>query len=273
MDMLTRQFWPLRILLLLLGLSLITPMGTAEAKKRRRSRMGRLLVDSMLDGAKLYINGKLVGKTPFDKPLRLKAGKHKLKATKPGFSTLEFEIRIRSRRTKKLMLDLVPYSGLVRFKANIKKAEVYVDGKLLGHTPLIQEVSVGDHKIQIVKEGYNDFIAEMNVKAGEKHFVEASLTLFKDFSPEVLAMQAEAERKAKEKAEMKAAALAEAERAALLTSQGPASWTNDWYKQWWIWTIAGAVVLTAVTVPLAVSGGGQSGLDDHSPTATIHLGL
>lgn len=233
-----------------------------------RGRKGQLVIDSMTDGAKVYVDGNLVGKTPIKKPIPLKPGKHKLKATKAGHSTLELEFKIKARKKLEMMVELLPFSGLVKFSANIDGAEVYVDNQLIGHTPLVRDVVAGDHKIMILKEGYNDYEFDINVKAGEKMFVEGRLTPFQDFSPEVLAM-AKAEEEKKKQEESLARELAETG-----TIEAAPPWYADLYKKWWVWAIAGAVVVTAVTVPLAMSGGGeQAGLHSHddSPHTIIDI--
>jgi hypothetical protein len=233
-----------------------------------RGRKGYLVIDSMTEGAKVYVDGKLVGKTPFDKPIPLRPGKHKLKATKAGHSTLELNFKIRARKKTEMMVELLPFSGLVKFTANIDGAEVYVDNKLLGHTPLIRDVVAGDHKVLILKEGYNDFASDINVKAGEKMFVEGRLTPFKDISPEVLAMA-----KAQEEKQQQEEALAR-ELAETGTVEAAPPWYAGLHKKWWVWAIAGAVVVTAVTVPLAMSGGGEQGglhRHDDSPHTIIDI--
>jgi hypothetical protein len=233
-----------------------------------RGREGQLVIDSMTDGAKVYIDGKLVGKTPIEKPIPLRPGKHKIKATKAGHSTLELDFTVKARKNIEMMVELLPFSGLVRFSANVDGAEVYVDNQMLGHTPLVRDVMVGDHKILIVKEGFNDHAADINVKAGEKLFVEGNLTPFKDLSPEVLAIVKAQEEKKKEDDAL-ARELAETG-----TIAATPPWYADLYKQWWVWTIAGAMIVTAVTVPLALSSGGdQAGLHRHedSPYTIIDM--
>lgn len=233
-----------------------------------RGRKGHLVIDSMTDGAKVYVDGKLVGKTPFNKPIPLKPGKHKLKATKAGYSTLEMEFTVKARKKLEMMVELLPFSGLVKFSANVEGAEVYVDNSMIGHTPLIRDVVAGDHKVLILKEGFNDYATNINVKAGEKMFVEGNLSPFKDLSPEVLAIVKAQEEKKKEEDAL-ARELVEPEPVAT----APA-WYADLYKQWWVWAIAGAVVVTAVTVPLALSSGGdQAGLHRHddSPYTIIDI--
>ena len=129
---------------------------------RAGGRRGSLKISSITDGARVYIDGKYVGNTPLDKPLGLKPGKHKLKATRAGYGSAELEFTIRSGRTTKLEVDLLPFSGLVKFTANLEGAEVYVDNNLVGHTPLIRDVVAGDHKVLILKEGFNDYESGIN---------------------------------------------------------------------------------------------------------------
>ncbi len=251
------------VVISLLALSFVLP-SSADAR-RRRSRKGTLAIESMTDGAKVYVDGKMIGKTPFAKPIRIDPGTHKLKATKFGYSTMEMEFTIKSRRQSDMIVDLIPHSGLVKFTCNIESAEVYVDNKLMGHSPLVKTVPLGDHEIMIIKEGYNDFAAQLNVKAGEKHFVEGVLTPF-NYSPEVLAIK----KKEEDRAKKLAAAELEQPEPGQLSPTGPSevepvpAWYNGLHKQWWVWTIVGAVVTAAVAIPVAAtSGGGQPVLNDH----------
>jgi hypothetical protein len=251
-------------------LSLAWP-AVSVAQKAPAANMAQLVIDCMEDGAKVYLNKKLIGKTPFEAPVQVRPGKYKVEASKPGFTTFEQVIVLKARQKLPLSIELMPYSGLVKFTCNVEGAEVYVGGKLLGQTPLIKDVLVGNHKIVLVKEGFNDFATELSVQAGQKHFVDGVLTPFEDFSDEVKAM-AEAARLKAEQERLEAEAAA----AILRPDPGPAaSWTDTWYKEWWVWTLVGAVVVTAVAVPVALTSGGgtQSGLNDHEPAATISLPL
>ena len=244
--------------------------GIADA---RRPAMGTLIIESMTDGAKVYLDGKQIGKTPFAKPIPVRVGQHKLKATKFGYAELELEFKMRARRKTTLTVDLVPHSGLVRFTCNIDAAEIYLDGKLLGHTPLIKTVGLGDHKVMIVREGYNDFSAEINVKAGEKHFVDGVLTLFQDFSPEVLALKKAQEEEAQRRKELAARIEASPALGGPAAVEPAAAWYDRFYEKWWFWTAVGAVVLTAVVVPVATTvSTEQAGLNAHaSPVDPIRL--
>ena len=244
-------------LMLACGAFALTWSATATAKK---PRAGKVKIQAMTAGIKVYIDGKLRGNTPFTKAIRIRSGSHKLKATKAGYSTMELRFKVPAGRKIDLHVDLLPFSGLVKFTTNIDGVEVYVDEHLVGHTPLIRDVVVGDHKISFVLEGYNDFTKTINVKAGQKHFIEGKVTPFTDFSPEGLAAQQEQARiLALPKAPLPGPEIA-------APALAPA-----WYNKWWVWTIAGALITTAVTVPFLLGPGDQAGSNDHIPDGVIEL--
>lgn len=253
---------------------LLVVQATEGAPRAGAGKKGTLVIQSMTDGARIYVDGELLGKTPMEQPIPMAAGKHKLKATKAGYGTVQLKFTIRPRRRTELQVDLLAFSGLVKFSCNVDGAEVYVDSKLMGHTPLVRDLVVGDHAVLIVKDGFNDYETELNVKAGKKHFVEGNLTPFEDLSPEVLAMAKEQrEREERKKREEERRKLEPVVNSEMHSSEAAPAWYAGLYKKWWVWAIAGAVVVTAVTVPLATSGGEQSGLHRHddSPHTVIDI--
>jgi hypothetical protein len=55
-------------------------------------------------------------------------------------------------------------------------ASVFVDGKLVGATPLVLEtMGAGDHAIHLDREGYRRWATSIRVVSGERSKVSASL--------------------------------------------------------------------------------------------------
>ena len=55
-------------------------------------------------------------------------------------------------------------------------ANVFVDGRLIGTTPLVMEtMSVGDHAIRLDREGYQRWATSVRIVSGERSRVAASL--------------------------------------------------------------------------------------------------
>ncbi|RLB59904.1 MAG: hypothetical protein DRI34_00365 [Deltaproteobacteria bacterium] len=258
----------LRLLLSAILVMVLVPQANSRSRPR-----GWLVIDSPVDGARVYVDGRLVGKTPFKRPLKLRPGKHRLKATKAGFGTFKTEFRIRRGRRTEISVDLLPVSGLLKVTANIDAAEVYIDNKLAGRTPLIKNVVVGKHDIMVMREGYNDYVSEIVVEAGQRHFVEAVLTPFQDLSPEVKAI-AEQQKQKQKLLEQLGDRLAEKPLPPAEQQPAAAPWYQDWWRKWWFWTAAGVVLATAVVIPVAVTAGSsQANLNAHPPAATIQLQL
>ena len=69
-------------------------------------------------------------------------------------------------------------SGFLEVETFPGDAEIYVDGILKGKSPdTLYNIPAGMHNIAIKKEGYKDYIADVNVEAGKKAFVEADLAV------------------------------------------------------------------------------------------------
>jgi hypothetical protein len=236
------------ILLLIHGSAFAQPHPQAKSGPK-----GTVLISSMTSDVKVYIDGKLIGKTPFEKPIPIKAGKHKLKATKAGHSTLEFDFTVLAGKKTEFAVDLIPFSGLVKFSCNVDGAQVQVDGKPIGLTPLIQEIVAGDHEILITKDGHQPFTTAINVKGGEKHFIEGTLVAL-NFAPD------------------NASSLQN--NIAEQSSPSAPAWYSNLYKKWWVWAVAGAIVVTVITAPLLSGDQAQSGISTHngSPHTVIDLG-
>jgi hypothetical protein len=55
-------------------------------------------------------------------------------------------------------------------------AKVYLDGKLIGNTPLLlQAVSAGEHAVRLEHDGYRGWSSSVRIVASERNRVTASL--------------------------------------------------------------------------------------------------
>jgi hypothetical protein len=54
-------------------------------------------------------------------------------------------------------------------------ASVFLDGKLIGTTPLQLTTDAGDHLVRLEREGYRQWSSTVRIVGGERHRVAASL--------------------------------------------------------------------------------------------------
>ncbi|MCX7751812.1 MAG: PEGA domain-containing protein [Blastocatellia bacterium] len=63
--------------------------------------------------------------------------------------------------TATLLLTRERASGLVNIATDPPKATVFIDGRWVGHTPLVVELTAGTHRIVLQKEGYKPIEREI----------------------------------------------------------------------------------------------------------------
>ncbi len=62
--------------------------------------------------------------------------------------------------------------------SNVSDADVYIDGSVVGKTPLYDfSVSPGSHRIQVLRSGYDTYLETITVSAGRVTYLEAYLDL------------------------------------------------------------------------------------------------
>lgn len=157
---------------------------------------GRLLVRSTPAGARVFVDGRSVGATPVT--LRdLDPGPHTVRIARDGYQDAERRVTITSTRpapsvtvalararaaSERASLPVpstpatVGRAGLLFVESRPVNATVYVDGKLVGTTPMQMDgVDAGPHVVRLELAGYNTWSSAVRVPAGERLRVSASL--------------------------------------------------------------------------------------------------
>jgi hypothetical protein len=86
-------------------------------------------------------------------------GTHTIQVSKEGYATQTMEIFVDKNELKKVPVTLqTPVSGPLTVSSDPEGAKVYLDGQMIGMTPLtVPDVSAGDHTLLITLDGYTDF--------------------------------------------------------------------------------------------------------------------
>jgi hypothetical protein len=155
---------------------------------------GRLLVRSTPAGAEVSVDGKDYGRTPAT-VRDLSQGAHRLTITRPGYTPEERRFVITpSRPAPSMTIALAParttapppraaapgaaagFAGGLAVDSRPAGAKVFVDGKLVGTTPMVlPSVSAGSHAIRLERDGYQRWSSSVRVVASEQNRVTASL--------------------------------------------------------------------------------------------------
>jgi len=164
--------------------------GVGSASKNGSN--GRLLIRSTPAGARVKVDGRDVGVTPVT-VRDLGRGPHKIQIARDGYMPADRRVTITSSaEAQSITIELARlnastrepatpattgrFRGTLNIDSRPTGASVYVDGKAAGTTPVsIGEVSAGDHRIRIERDGYRRWTASVRVVAGEVNRVTASL--------------------------------------------------------------------------------------------------
>ena len=134
-----------------------------------------LHVDTEPPGAMLYLNDQLLGNTPLDWTT-IEAGSHKLRITLAGYEEYENTIYFARGEEKRLHIILVKELEGLEVISNPSGADVYVDSKLSGQTPLAIQVPPGEHEILVAKDAtYEDYATKISLSKGQSKKLTVTL--------------------------------------------------------------------------------------------------
>ena len=134
---------------------------------------GALVINSNVQGADVYLNGKRVGKTPH-KATPLTAGRYRVKVVKAGYETFEESVEVSGPdHTLRANLNRAASSKRVatafRVDSNVPGAAVTIDGEPRGTTPVeIAELAPGTYELVVSASGYKTHSETVNYAGGAR---------------------------------------------------------------------------------------------------------
>jgi formylglycine-generating enzyme required for sulfatase activity len=126
---------------------------------------GRLRLHSTPSGASVTIDGRYRGQTPLEVALPPDMA-HTLVLTKAGYAPLSRDITLAPAGEQELKLSLPPKLGEVRIVSQPDGAQVLVDGKARGRTPLALKLITVPHRIEIRKPDHAPHTATLTPRQG-----------------------------------------------------------------------------------------------------------
>jgi hypothetical protein len=134
----------------------------------------RLRVVTAVPEAQIYLDGALAGPAPLDRS-DLAPGKHIIVVRARGYSEWKKEVDLDPNTPTTLAAELSS-TGAITVLANVDGAQVILDGRAVGKTPLqLDSVPSGEHVVEVKHSGYADAKKSFTVMAGEHQKIEADL--------------------------------------------------------------------------------------------------
>ena len=131
------------------------------------SAMATVSVTCPTPAVSLYVDKKSVGTIPWTGSL--KEGMHLIEAMKEGYRSQQRTINL----SQQQKLD-VAFNELAAIQGNLSVnykpfgADIYIDGKKIGQSPRVfNGILVGNHKVEIKKDGYGTESKQVNILEGQ----------------------------------------------------------------------------------------------------------
>jgi hypothetical protein len=143
------------------------------------SSYGTLGVSTSPDSTAIYLDGYFQGYSTSSDWFwinNVPAGSHEIKLMKDGYNNVIRTVYAATGETTYVSETLTGQKGSISVSSYPSGANVYLDGKYKGTTPLtISDLPTGSCIVKITKSGYNDISKTVTVSSGETNTISESL--------------------------------------------------------------------------------------------------
>jgi iron(II)-dependent oxidoreductase len=137
--------------------------------------VGAAYITSDPAGAKVVVDGTERGATPLT-VRDLSAGEHIVELILKDYEKWVGKVEIKANRVELVEARLSKETGSLMVISTPPRAEIYVDGKLVGTTPItVEKVEIGEREVRIKRGGFREFVRRVVVIANLTTAVEAAL--------------------------------------------------------------------------------------------------
>ncbi len=150
-------------------------------KEKAFLALPEVTIDSDPTGAEIYVDDpeKVLGQTPYT--THMPEGTHKVILKRIGHQGLERQFSVRSREPLRMTfaMEKLKTDGFVRVFTNIRKARIYIDGKVVAVSPFAEPLPCesGVHQVVVEKEEYTQVSQAVTVRVGTVSDVKLDLKL------------------------------------------------------------------------------------------------
>lgn len=110
----------------------------------------------------IFVNGIVMGTTSWTG--KLAAGVQKLKVSKSGYKTREFDLIVTAKKDNSIDLIMMPITGTLEIITNPPQAMISLNGRLYGLTPrVISDLPLGEYTLTLEKAEHNRVVKQISV--------------------------------------------------------------------------------------------------------------
>ena len=139
------------------------------------STLATLRVECATSGAEIIVNGQSKGRAPWSGTLM--SGDYLVEARLNGYHAQQQSISLSEKENRTLKIPaLQQIIGILSVECRPIGSDVYVDGRKIGTTPnIFRDIPVGQHRVEIRKEGYESLTKTVTINENEQASVTGTL--------------------------------------------------------------------------------------------------
>lgn len=146
------------------------PEAPPQTAPPAQTEFGTLSVTSDPSGAQVFIDDVFVGTTPLQNGTLV--GTHRVRVEAEGYTPFETDVDVVGGETRGVQTTLqaaqpTQETGQAGFSSTPSGADIYVDGQLVGTTPITNvRLSAGTHQARFVLDGVGEDTVDFTVRSG-----------------------------------------------------------------------------------------------------------
>ena len=134
----------------------------------------RVQIETHPSAANITVDGSYAGRSPLELPL--KPGQaHRIQVSRAGYAPLTRDLTLQPGQVHPLELTLSARRGSIRFESSPPGAELWVDGRRHGTTPVTLDLLAVSHRIEFRRAGYAPYRTRVTPRPGFDEVVAAAL--------------------------------------------------------------------------------------------------
>jgi len=134
---------------------------TINVELKRVQRAFNVSINADARGAKVYINDRFVGQTPY--ATKLFPGDYSIRLTADGFEDYDKSISINDNFNLMANMNRRIRDFNVSINADARGAKVYINDRFVGQTPYNTRLAQGEYSIRLTAEGFEDYAKNIDV--------------------------------------------------------------------------------------------------------------
>lgn len=150
----------------------VTAEGKAEVNVTLRPNFGwiKLVGETDINGADVYIDNERVGKLPFVSD-KLKSGTYRVKIVKNMYKSYEQQVTVQDNETTELNVEMIPNFAVVTLTTDAE-SEIWIDGTRRGKGRWNGRLELGDYTVEVKKESHRTASEILHINTIESRTIQ-----------------------------------------------------------------------------------------------------